>query len=457
MKFIIGHRKIGVITALITLLILFTVYSLFIQHDISLEKDHYGLIAEDEATHIITTIDCIMTRTNTLEALIQDHKGETDFFTNVAGNVYNSVLLETGVYLKNLAIAPSGVVSAVFPYIGNESLIGFNFMDLSKPGNVEAYEAYEKGNTILTNPFELVQGGIGMAGRKPVIIDDADNGKKLWGLVTVTIDFENLLKVLRLENLAAMGLNYELSYITFDNTRHVMTSSGSLKKNAKRITFNIRNLTWELAVMPVQGWISVRQISIFIILFVSLSYFAGVFANTLLRLQESNKQLLQLSITDRLTGCYNRRAYETDFSNLQENPPDDDFVYVSADINVLKSVNDSLGHAAGDELICGTAQCLARCFSDYGKLYRTGGDEFVCMLSMNEKKLSETKEKLLAEINAWKGSNVESLSFSVGYAAKRDFPEATVKELAKISDKKMYEEKNRYYQNSGIDRRRSRS
>ena len=115
MKFIIGHRKIGVITALITLLILFTVYSLFIQHDISLEKDHYGLIAEDEATHIITTIDCIMTRTNTLEALIQDHKGETDFFTNVAGNVYNSVLLETGVYLKNLAVAPSGVVSEVFP------------------------------------------------------------------------------------------------------------------------------------------------------------------------------------------------------------------------------------------------------------------------------------------------------------------------------------------------------
>ena len=457
MKFTLGHRKIGVITALITLLILFTIYSLFIQHDIALEQEHYGLIAEDEATHILTTIDSIMTRTNTMEILIQDHKGDTDFFNNIAENVYNSVLLETGVSLKNLAIAPSGVVSAVYPYAGNESLIGFNFMDLSKPGNAEAYEAYEKGNTVLTNPFELVQGGIGMAGRKPVIIDDVDNGKKLWGLVTVTIDFDNLIKVLRLENLSAMGLNYELSYINFDGSRHLIKSSGSLKKNAKRITFNIRNLTWELAVMPVQGWVSIRQIIIFVILFVSLSYFAGVFANLFLRLQESNRQLLQLSITDRLTGCYNRRAYETDFSNLQENPPDDDFVYVSADIIVLKVVNHTLGHAAGDELICGTAQCLAKCFSDYGKLYRTGGDEFVCMLSMSEEKLSEIKEKLLAEINAWKGSNVDSLSFSVGYAAKRDFPEATVKELAKISDKKMYEEKNRYYQNSGIDRRRSRN
>ena len=47
MKFTLGHRKIGVITALITLLILFTIYSLFIQHDIALEQEHYGLIAED--------------------------------------------------------------------------------------------------------------------------------------------------------------------------------------------------------------------------------------------------------------------------------------------------------------------------------------------------------------------------------------------------------------------------
>jgi diguanylate cyclase (GGDEF)-like protein len=451
----IGHRKIGVFTALITLLILLLIYSLFIQHDIALEQDHYGLIAEEEATHIITTIDCIMTRTNTLEVLIQDHMGETDFFSNAAANVYNSVLLETGVTLKNLAIAPGGIVSEVFPYIGNESLINFNFMDLSKPGNAEAYEAYEKGHTILTNPFELVQGGIGMAGRKPVIINDVDNGKKLWGLVTVTIDFDNLIKVLRLENLSAMGLNYELSYLNFDGSRHLIKSSGSLKKNAKRITFNIRNLTWELAVMPVQGWVSIRQIIIFAILFVSLSYFAGLFANLFLRLQESNRQLLQLSITDRLTGCYNRRAYEADFSNLQENPPDDNFVYFAADVNGLKATNDTLGHTAGDEIICGTADCLTEYFENYGKLYRTGGDEFACMIFIEKEALNEITANIKSIMDNWEGVKSKSLSFSIGYAEKREFPNASVKELAKIADKRMYENKRKFYIENGLDRRQS--
>ena len=114
MKFIIGHRKIGVITALITLLILFTVYSLFIQHDISLEKDHYGLIAEDEATHIITTIDCIMTRTNTLEALIQDHKGKTDFFTKLGLSTDIGSYRQTTTWTKN---ANSSNLSALTSYV----------------------------------------------------------------------------------------------------------------------------------------------------------------------------------------------------------------------------------------------------------------------------------------------------------------------------------------------------
>ena len=234
-----------------------------------------------------------------------------------------------------------------------------------------------------------------------------------------------------------------------------MTSSGSLKKNAKRITFNIRNLTWELAVMPVQGWVSIRQIIIFAILFVSLSYFAGLFANLFLRLQESNRQLLQLSITDRLTGCYNRRAYEADFSNLQENPPDDNFVYFAADVNGLKATNDTLGHTAGDEIICGTADCLTEYFENYGKLYRTGGDEFACMIFIEKEALNDITANIKSIMDNWEGVKSKSLSFSIGYAEKREFPNASVKELAKIADKRMYENKRKFYIENGLDRRQS--
>ena len=47
------------------------------------------------------------------------------------------------------------------------------------------------------------------------------------------------------------------------------------------------------------------------------------------------------------------------------------------DVNRLKIVNDSQGHAAGDELLQGAASCMKKCFDSCGKVYRTGGDEFI--------------------------------------------------------------------------------
>ena len=78
-------------------------------------------------------------------------------------------------------------------------ILGFDFLDISREGNLEAKEAYEKGGTILTNPFTLAQGGVGMAGRAPVMLTRNDK-QRLWGLVTVTIDFDNLISVLKLDS-----------------------------------------------------------------------------------------------------------------------------------------------------------------------------------------------------------------------------------------------------------------
>ena len=50
------------------------------------------------------------------------------------------------------------------------------------------------------------------------------------------------------------------------------------------------------------------------------------------------------------------------------------FVVFLIDINGLKVVNDTLGHEAGDELICGAAACITSTFKDKGNTYRIGGD-----------------------------------------------------------------------------------
>ena len=369
----VRHKGIVVLSSVVCLLILTAAYGFLLRHDIAQEKQRCRYIAENEAQHIITAVDSVMARTTTLITLLQDHSGDTEFFQRVAGYIYRTVIEETGISLKNIAIAPDGVVSEVYPLAGNETLIGFDFLDISRPGNLEAKAAYEQGVTILTNPFELVQGGIGMAGRAPVILRDGTE-QTLWGLVTVTIDFDNMLDVLQIDNLAGMGMDYALSYIDADGTAHVMHSRGAVGADAIRTRFDVRNLTWELSVTPERGWILTGRALLSGLIILMLSAFAGLFTDMVLRLRESNRELMVLSYTDKLTNLQNRRSCEEAQARLQRAALPEDLVIMAADVNGLKHVNDSLGHEAGDELICGAADCLQDCFGGYGALFRIGGD-----------------------------------------------------------------------------------
>lgn len=158
-----------------------------------------------------------------------------------------------------------------------------------------------------------------------------------------------------------------------------------------------------------------------------------------------------LSEKDQLTQLYNRRAYENDISMPGSDTAN--LVYVSVDVNELKVINDSLGHEAGDELIVGAADCMRKCFGPYGKIYRTGGDEFVVILYASEKELEQIKKDITNTINAWKGNLVDHASMSCGYVSRREFPDLSFGELAKIADERMYENKTAWYKNKGVDRR----
>ena len=440
-----NSRIKAVLSALISFILIAVLCRITLQHDLYADKERYGYIARNQAERIITTIDCVMSRTNTLKTMVKENNGDTSWFDEVAEDLYNAIQDETGVSPKNFAIAPNGVVSNVYPLNGNENLIGFDFLDTSREGNLEAKEAYEKGNTILTNPFELIQGGIGMGGRASVVLKDGDTSS-LWGLVTVTIDFENLIEVLGLDNLKGMGVDYSLSYIDSDNQAQFMYGARDLGKNTVKTQFNVRNLIWELEVKPSKGWFSVWEVILSLSIILILSCFIGILTYMMIRLRESNALLLRLSTTDVLTGCNNRRAYEEKLLELSEQGIDDDFIYVSADLNGLKHTNDTFGHAAGDELLSGATLCLQNSFGKYGSLYRIGGDEFVALIRTDEQLLAGILKNMNSTMDGWRGQSVDKISISIGYASHREFPDMTIEELGKIADKKMYEAKREYYQ-----------
>lgn len=165
--------------------------------------------------------------------------------------------------------------------------------------------------------------------------------------------------------------------------------------------------------------------------------------------KRKEEKLIRESTTDKLTHCHNRRAYENELMHYADTLPGDDFVFVSMDVNGLKMINDTLGHAAGDELLMGAAECMQRCFGPYGRIYRMGGDEFVALLFASADKTEEIKADFEKTICEWSGELVTELSISCGYVTKREFPDATVKEMARFADERMYESKEKYYQLSG--------
>ena len=133
----------------------------------------------------------------------------------------------------------------------------------------------------------------------------------------------------------------------------------------------------------------------------------------------------------------------------------DDFAAFSIDINGLKIANDTLGHAAGDELICGAAECIDKVFSPIGNCFRTGGDEFIVLAHSDRKHADELLSQLSKATSSWSGSMIKKLSVSAGYALASDYGDISLEKLIIHADEVMYDEKNRYYRKAENDRRTS--
>lgn len=163
------------------------------------------------------------------------------------------------------------------------------------------------------------------------------------------------------------------------------------------------------------------------------------------------EKYIYTSNTDELTKCYNRRAYDLDMENLDLNT---EWIYISLDLNGLKKANDTLGHSAGDELICAASNCMKFAFASYGKIYRIGGDEFVVLIQESVSNIDSILQVFDTTIHDWHGkySNSISVSYGVVKSSEQDFD--SIHSVSKLADERMYKSKSEYYNISGNDRRR---
>lgn len=164
------------------------------------------------------------------------------------------------------------------------------------------------------------------------------------------------------------------------------------------------------------------------------------------------KVMYKASVTDVLSGLLNRKAYKEDIEEYKNQYPND-FVYISLDVNGLKNANDNLGHAAGDEIIAGAAQCMKKCLGVYGRVYRTGGDEFTAMLRVPSEKLQTVLGEFEQEMASWHGKLVDAVSVSYGYVTAKEMEDCSMDKVAILADERMYASKADYYKKKGVDRK----
>jgi diguanylate cyclase (GGDEF)-like protein/PAS domain S-box-containing protein len=158
------------------------------------------------------------------------------------------------------------------------------------------------------------------------------------------------------------------------------------------------------------------------------------------------EELRALSLTDELTGLYNRRGFFTLAEQELKLARDtgNRMVLLFIDVDGMKEINDAAGHAAGDQTLRLVSEALRASFRESDVLARMGGDEFAVLAWTGDGGSPagmQTRLRKSIELRNTAGTRGPHVSVSVGAAVWDPDAEPTLQELLTEADRRMYEDK----------------
>jgi diguanylate cyclase (GGDEF)-like protein len=161
------------------------------------------------------------------------------------------------------------------------------------------------------------------------------------------------------------------------------------------------------------------------------------------RLEE---EIRTLSLTDDLTKLCNRRGFNllAEAELKQANRKKRKMLLFYGDVDDLKGINDTCGHAQGDQALMDVSDLLKNCFREGDILSRIGGDEFVVLAVdadvENAETLTHRIRSSLEKLNRQE-NHPHQLCLSIGFAIYDPEAPCTVSELIARADESMYHQK----------------
>ena len=277
--------------------------------------------------------------------------------------------------IRNVALAPGNVITAIHPVRGNEAALGLRYADM--PRQYEAVQqAIRTRRTVIAGPIALVQGGTGLVSRTPVFLRGADGrDTRYWGIVALAVDVGPLLVDLgRIADHNDLAIAVRRTggetffgdpavFASVPVSMHYPVAGGG---------------SWELAALPRGGWASVRAVPPYAR--IALHMLALVLGWLVYRMLTSQGRDRMLAGHDALTGLLNRKSFDRQLGEAMQQTQPRSCALVLIDLDRFKPVNDNHGHRAGDLVLQQVAARLQQVVRGSDTAYRLGGDEFALLL-----------------------------------------------------------------------------
>ena len=384
----------------------------------------YGERIKNEITNGIAITDA-------LKQVLISENGEISQFDTIAENLISDSI-------ESVQLAPDGVVTDIYPAEGNEA----GKIDLLHDKDRSRISCYARDNhTIITQgPFELKQGGYGIAVRNPVYLNDENGQEYFWGFTIVILRVPDIFSD-SIHALSGFGYEYRLSKTEtpWSDTYKIVYQSDGQMTQPVSYDFTIGKENWTFEVTPESGWRNNTLIITVSTIFTAITLLLSGLTRVWLVSRENKNKFQILARTDSLTGIYNRYGFDESAEKMMDKNPKAHFVAALLDIDDFKFINDIYGHAYGDKALKSLADSMKTFFPSDALLGRNGGDEF-CILLQNYT-CEDAKELLqqftrLPKTFSYKGKE-QSFNISLGYAEYPTFA-ASRSQLMRCADAALY-------------------
>ena len=370
--------------------------------------------------------------TDTLEQILISENGEIHQFDTIAGNLMSDSI-------ESMQLAPNGVVTDIYPAEGNEA----GKIDLLHDKDRKEISCYARDNhaTITQGPFELKQGGYGIAVRNPVYLKDKGGQEYFWGFTIVILRVPDIFSD-TVSALSNFGYEYKIlkTDTPWSDTYKVVYQSDGQIDHPISYAFTVGDGTWKLEVTPKTGWRNNTLLIIISGIFLTISLLLSVLTRVWLVAKEHKNKYKILARTDSLTNIYNRYGFDELAEKIISKNPQTHFVAALLDIDDFKLVNDIYGHSYGDKALKSLADSMKAFFPSDALLGRNGGDEFCILLpncTFNEADKQLQQFTKLPKTFSHHGKKV-AFYISLGYAEYPTFA-ASHSQLMRCADAALYE------------------